>query len=69
MGSLSPLIKNLIRLIKRIGSEYKRKWNHHLRSVLCANQITPKQVLNNSPYKLVYGKDALFPISFEIPTL
>lgn len=29
----------------------------------------PKQVLKTSLYKLVYGKDALFPISLEIPAV
>ncbi|XP_059066272.1 uncharacterized protein LOC131857601 [Cryptomeria japonica] len=29
----------------------------------------PKKVLNNSPYKLFYGKDALFHVSLEIPAL
>ncbi|XP_059078062.1 uncharacterized protein LOC131876636 [Cryptomeria japonica] len=52
-----------------IGSEYKREWHHHLRSALWANRITPKQILKNSLYKLVYGKYALFPMSLEIPTL
>lgn len=26
----------------------------------------PKKILKNSPYKLVYGKDTLFPVSLEI---
>ncbi|XP_059076325.1 uncharacterized protein LOC131875715 [Cryptomeria japonica] len=61
--------KNLIRLIKQIGSEHKRDWHHHLRSALWSDWITPKQVLKTSPYKLVYGKDTLFPVSLEIPAL
>ncbi|XP_059067595.1 uncharacterized protein LOC131858383 [Cryptomeria japonica] len=51
------------------GSKYKMECQHHLRSTLWADRITPKQTLKNSPYKLVYGKDALFPMSLEIPTL
>lgn len=34
--------KNLIWLIKRIGSEYKKEWHHHLRSALWVDHITPK---------------------------
>ncbi|XP_059073293.1 uncharacterized protein LOC131874079 [Cryptomeria japonica] len=45
------------------------EWHHHLRSALWADQITPKQVLKTSLYKLVYGKDALFSMSLEIPAL
>lgn len=40
-----------------------------MRSALWADHITPKQILKTSPYKLVYGKHALFPKSLEIPTL
>ncbi|XP_059073540.1 uncharacterized protein LOC131874267 [Cryptomeria japonica] len=68
-GLVESTNKNLIRLIKRIGSEYKREWHHHLRSALWADRITPKQIFKKSPYKLVYGKDALFPTSLEISAL
>ncbi|XP_057852574.2 uncharacterized protein LOC131062851 [Cryptomeria japonica] len=52
-----------------MGSEHKREWHHHLRSALWADWITPKQILKNSPYKLVYDKDTLFLVSLEIPAL
>ncbi|XP_059076561.1 uncharacterized protein LOC131875875 [Cryptomeria japonica] len=52
-----------------MSSEHKREWHHHLRSALWADWITRKQILKNSPYKLVYCKDALFPVSLEILTL
>ncbi|XP_059070534.1 uncharacterized protein LOC131860175 [Cryptomeria japonica] len=51
------------------GMEYKREWHHHVRSVLWADRITAKQLLKISPHKLVYGKDAFFPLSLEIPAL
>ncbi|XP_057864863.2 uncharacterized protein LOC131072644 [Cryptomeria japonica] len=51
------------------GFEYKREWHHHLRNALWANCIMPKKILKNSPYKLVYGKYALFPLSLEISAL
>ncbi|XP_059064919.1 uncharacterized protein LOC131856969 [Cryptomeria japonica] len=52
-----------------MGSEHKREWHHHLKSALWADWIIPKKVLKNSPYKLVYDKDVLFPVSLEIPAL
>ncbi|XP_059066218.1 uncharacterized protein LOC131857560 [Cryptomeria japonica] len=67
-GLVESTNKNLIQVIKRIGFEYK-EWHHHLRNALWADRIMPKQILKNSPYKLVYGKDALFPLSLEILTL
>lgn len=68
-GLVESTNKNPIRLIKRIGAKHKREWHCHLRSVLLVERVTTKQVLKNSPYKLVYGKEAHFPISSEIPTL
>ncbi|XP_057862520.2 uncharacterized protein LOC131070876 [Cryptomeria japonica] len=52
-----------------MGFEHKREWHHHLRSALWADCIMPKNILKNSPYKLVYGKDALFPVSLDILAL
>ncbi|XP_059064756.1 uncharacterized protein LOC131856836 [Cryptomeria japonica] len=51
------------------GSEYKREWHRHLRSALWMDCITPKHILRNSLYKLVYENDALFPMSLEIRAL
>ncbi|XP_057835773.1 uncharacterized protein LOC131046125 [Cryptomeria japonica] len=61
--------KNLIRLIKRMGSKHKREWHHLLRNALWVDHIMPKKILKNTAYKLVYDKDALFPVSLEIPAL
>lgn len=35
--------KNLIRLIKRMGAEHKREWNHDLRTTLWVDRVTPKR--------------------------
>ena len=33
------------------------------------NKITPKRAISNSPFMLVYGREARLPISLEFPTL
>lgn len=40
-----------------------------LKSALCSDRITPKRSIENSPYVLVYGKEARIPISVEFPSL
>ncbi|KAH9306011.1 hypothetical protein KI387_010415, partial [Taxus chinensis] len=40
-----------------------------LNSALWADRVTPKRLVGNSPYKLVYGKEARMPILVELPAL
>ncbi|XP_059068317.1 uncharacterized protein LOC131858866 [Cryptomeria japonica] len=59
--------KNLIKIIKRKIEDNQRAWHTKLKSTLWANRITPKRSTGNSPNMLVYGKEARFPISLELP--
>lgn len=61
--------KNLVRIIKRILEDNQRTWHNKLKYTLWADRITPKMSIGNSPYMLVYGKEARFPLSVELPTL
>ncbi|KAH9323560.1 hypothetical protein KI387_018199, partial [Taxus chinensis] len=61
--------KNLLRIIIRTLDENQRTWHTKLKSALWVDRITRKRSTGNSPDKLVYGKEAVFPISLELPTL
>ncbi|KAH9296075.1 hypothetical protein KI387_039663, partial [Taxus chinensis] len=61
--------KNLLKIIRRTLDENQRTWNKNLKMALRADRITPKRSTYNSPFKLVYGKEAVFPISLELPAL
>lgn len=41
-----------------------KDWSEKLRDALWAYRITWKNTTRFSPYKLVYGKEALLPIEF-----
>lgn len=40
-----------------------------MRTALWANRITLKRSVGNSPFVLVYGREARIPISLEFPSL
>ena len=61
--------KNLIRIFKRTMEENQRVWHSRLKAVLWVDRVTPKRSIGNSPYMLVYGKEARLPLSVELPAL
>ena len=61
--------KSLVRIIKKLLQENKKAWHLKLRYALWADRICTKRSIGTSPYELVYGKNPLFPIEFEIKTL
>lgn len=61
--------KNLIRIIKKTLQENQRDWHKKLMSALWLDRITPNKIIGNSPYMLVYGKEAKLSISTELPAL
>ena len=55
--------------MKRTIDDNQRCWHQKLRTALWANRITPKSSIGNSPFMLVYGREARLPISLEFPSL
>ena len=53
---------------KTMASHYKY-WHTQLYNALWADRITPKEAIGNSPYCLVYGKEAILPSNLTIPSL
>ena len=45
-----------------------KDWSETLKDGLWAYRITWKNTTGFSPYQLVYGKEVLLPIEFQIPT-
>ena len=42
--------------------ENKRSWDTKLKFALWADRVTIKKSIGTSPFQLVYGVDALFPV-------
>ncbi len=68
-GLVESSNKNLIRIIKRMIEDNQRAWHKKLRTALWADRIMPKRSIGNSPFVLVYGREARIPISLEFPSL
>jgi hypothetical protein len=61
--------KNLIKIIKRTVAENHKNWHNALLNVLWDDRVTPKIVVGNSPFFLVYGREAILPPHILLPSL
>eukprot|EP00253_Pinus_taeda_P024213 PITA_24213 len=59
--------KSLIKIIKKLLEDNKRNWDSKLKFALWADRVTTKKSTWNSPFKLVYGTEAIFPIQLTLP--
>jgi len=59
--------KSLIRIIKKLLEDNKRNWDSKLKYALWADRVTTKKSTGNSPCKLIYGTNAIFPIQLILP--
>ena len=45
----------------------KKSWDSKLKFALWDDRVTNKKSIGNSPFKLVYGTDVVFPIQLILP--
>ena len=50
-------------------ASHHKDWHTQIYYALWEDRITPKEALGNSPYCLVYGKEAILPANLTIPSL
>jgi hypothetical protein len=61
--------KNLIKIIKRTVAENHKNWHNTLLNTLWADRVTPKAAISNSPFFIVYGREAILPPHVLLPSL
>ncbi|XP_059070734.1 uncharacterized protein LOC131077143 [Cryptomeria japonica] len=66
-GQAKSSNKNILKIIKKILGHNKRAWDSKLNLALWANRITVKKSMGKSPFELVYGKQATFPLDNLLP--
>ena len=61
--------KNLIKIIKRTVVENHKNLHNVLLNALWADRVMPKATIGNSPFFLVYGREAILPPHILLPSL
>jgi hypothetical protein len=51
----------LIKIIKRKVYENHKNWHNALLNVIWVDRVTPKTVVGNSPFFLIYGREVILP--------
>jgi hypothetical protein len=66
-GLVESSNKSLIKIIRKLLEENKKNWDSKLKFSLWADKVTIKNSIGTSPFKLVYGIDAIFPVQLILP--
>ena len=61
--------KNIVNSIKKMLFENKRSWDTKLKFALWDDRVTIKKSIGTSPFQLVYGIDAFFPVQLVTPVI
>jgi hypothetical protein len=69
MGKPSLLTKNLVGIIKRLIEYKPHQWHTLLTYALWEDCTTTKVSTVCTPFQLVYGQEAIFPIEMELSSL
>ena len=59
--------KSLVRIIRKMLETNQKSWDSNLKFALWADRVTYKISIGTSPFKLVYGTEAIFPIQLILP--
>jgi hypothetical protein len=66
-GVAESMNKNMTRILKKIVTKNHKNRHNALHNALWADRVTPKEALGNSPYFLIYGKEAILPTNRYLP--
>jgi len=58
--------KKLINIIEKMLSKNKKAWDSHLKYVVWEDIVSIKRAIGTSPFQLVYGLEAIFPIQLNL---
>jgi hypothetical protein len=68
-GQVEAINKVLVTMIRRMIGIHKTSWHTMLFSTLWAYRTSVKSATGFTPFRLVYGMEAILPIECEIPSL
>ena len=53
----------------KVCNSDRNDWDVHVPSVLWAYRTTCKKITGKTPFRMVYGKEAIMPMEYIIPSL
>ena len=68
-GLVESSNKSLVKIIKKLLQESKKSWHLKLINALWADRICIKRSIGTSPFEIVYGVEAFFPVSLAVPVM
>src|ERR1043165_3537144 len=68
-GQVEVANKVIIGLIKKHVGKKPRNWHQTLDQALWACRTYPKEATGETPFRLVYGHDAVFPVEIHVQSV
>jgi hypothetical protein len=68
-GQVEAINKVIITMLRRMKGIHKKNWHTMLFSPLWAYRTSVKAAMGITPFRLVYGVEAILPIECEIPSM
>jgi len=56
----------MVGIIKKLLEENKRAWDSELKYALWIDRVSKKREIETSPFQLVYGMEAVFPVQISL---
>jgi len=68
-GQVEAINKILISLIKKHIEKKPKTWHETLNQILWAYKNSPKEATGTTPFRLVYGHDAVLPVEVNLQSV